>query len=80
MTPALSPTPVVAEISAFAHDLPTATPAYLLVHSESPGTHGHPTLADFWDGTAQFVIDVPDTGLPLGESDTLVMRNGELWS
>lgn len=39
-----------------------------------------PTLADFWAGDAHFVIDVAETGLPMGESDTLVARNGELWS
>jgi hypothetical protein len=33
-----------------------------------------------WDGRAQFVIEVTDTGLPMGESDTIVMSNGELWS
>ncbi len=38
-----------------------------------------PTLGDFWQGRARFVLDVTDTGLPLGESDTLVMRD-ELWS
>ena len=47
---------------------------------EQPGANGLPTLADFWEGRAQFVLDVPNTGLPMGESDTLVMRNGELWS
>ena len=39
-----------------------------------------PTLEDFWDGRAGVVVDVPDTGLPMGESDTLLMPNGELWS
>jgi len=60
---------------------PTAsyTPTALIA-AEIPGAHGHPTLADFWDGRAEFVVDVVDTGLPLGESDTLVMANGELWS
>ena len=47
---------------------------------ETPGTNGHPTLADFWTGTAQFVVDVPNTGMPMGESDTIGMRNGEVWS
>ncbi len=51
-----------------------------LVVPEMPGANGHPTLADFWDGRAEFVVDVVDTGLPMGESDTLVMSNGELWS
>ncbi|MFN2111281.1 MAG: hypothetical protein ACK2UI_16620, partial [Anaerolineae bacterium] len=61
--------------------LPTLEPptVSLVVQSE-PGTNDHPTLADFWEGQAEFVLDVADTGLPMGESDTLVMHNGELWS
>jgi hypothetical protein len=47
---------------------------------EQPGQHGHPTLADFWEGRAEFVLQMHDTGLPMGESDTIVMSNGELWS
>lgn len=39
-----------------------------------------PTLADFWDGNARFVVDVADTGLPMGESETVIMTNGEWWS
>jgi hypothetical protein len=46
----------------------------------TPGLNGHPTLADLWAGKARFVLEVADTGLPLGESDTLLMENGELWS
>ncbi len=52
----------------------------LLLAPEMPGANGHPTLADFWEGRAEFVVDVADTGLPMGESDTLVLSNGELWS
>lgn len=40
----------------------------------------HPTLADFWEGRATFVIDIEDTGLPMGESETLVGPDGALWS
>ena len=47
---------------------------------EQPGSGGHPTLADFWAGRARFVVEAADTGLPMGESDTIVMGNGELWS
>jgi hypothetical protein len=53
---------------------------HFLIAPEAPGVNGYPTLADFWDGLAEFVVDVEDTGLPMGESDTLVMHNGELWS
>jgi len=47
-------------------------------------THGQgealPTLADFWDGRAEWVLDIEDAGLPVGESDTLLMSDGSLWS
>ena len=57
---------------------PTPPPA--LIVQPAPGAGNHPTLADFWEGRAHFVVDVPDTRLPIGESDTVVMSNGELWS
>ena len=34
------------------------------------------TLDDFWDGTARFEVEIEDTGLPMGESDTLVLGDG----
>jgi hypothetical protein len=40
----------------------------------------HPTLADLWAGRARFVVDAQETGLPMGESETLVMPNGEFYS
>ncbi len=57
---------------------PPTLPAAANVPRPTPA--GHPTLADFWDGRAKFIVDTLDTGLPLGESDTLVMDNGELWA
>ncbi|MDZ4766336.1 MAG: hypothetical protein SGI73_17480 [Chloroflexota bacterium] len=36
-----------------------------------------PTLDDWWDGRATWVVDVLDTGLPIGESDTVVLENGD---
>jgi len=47
---------------------------------EKAGSHENPTLADFWEEQASFTVEIEDTGLPLGESDTIVMSNGELWS
>jgi len=35
----------------------------------------HPTIVDFWEGTAHFTIDIVDTGLPMGESDTLSLSH-----
>lgn len=39
-----------------------------------------PNLEDFWEGRAEWVVDVFDAGLPIGESDTLYMGNGVYWS
>lgn len=47
----------------------------------TPSSRLHaPTLADFWYGDAEWKLDRASTGLPLGESDTLRMDNGEYWS
>ena len=51
-----------------------------LVPERAPATGVHPTLADFWDGRARFAVDVDDTGLPMGESETVVLSKSELWS
>jgi hypothetical protein len=53
------------------------TPFFAL---REPAAGAEPTLADLWAGRAHFAVDVADTGLPMGESDTIVMGNGELWS
>ncbi|MFN8446459.1 MAG: hypothetical protein U0175_37055 [Caldilineaceae bacterium] len=37
-----------------------------------PSSH-FPTLDDLWEGRAAFRVDVQDTGLPMGESDTVVV-------
>ncbi|MBC7869389.1 MAG: hypothetical protein H7Y09_01010 [Chitinophagaceae bacterium] len=39
-----------------------------------------PTLEDFWEGRAEWVVDIADVGLPVGESDTLYMGDGVYWS
>ena len=54
-------------------------PIQLIVESAS-GENEHPTLADFWEGRAEFVTDVEDTGLPMGESETFIMNDGVYWS
>jgi hypothetical protein len=59
---------------------PTPTPTPYLIFQAVPEGEEHPTLADFWEGRARFVLEVEDTGLPMGESDTILMSNGELWS
>ena len=50
-----------------------------VVQPTSPATDdASPTLTDFWEGRAHFVMDVRDTGLPMGESDTVVQTDGVL--
>ncbi len=39
-----------------------------------------PTLEDFWEGDAEWVIDQMDVGLPIGESDTVYMGDDVYWS
>lgn len=39
-----------------------------------------PTLDDFWEGRAEWVVEIEDVGLPIGESDTLYMGEGVYWS
>jgi hypothetical protein len=41
---------------------------------------GLPTLEDFWDGHAEWVVELPDVGLPVGESDTVYRGDGIYWS
>lgn len=48
--------------------------------AEEPTSGTSPTLADLWEGRAKFVVDVPVTGLPMGESDTVLLRDGRRWS
>jgi hypothetical protein len=49
--------------------------------SREPQDISGPTLADFWAGTAGFQLDIADTGLPMGESETLLAPNDrDLWS
>jgi len=40
----------------------------------------NPSLEDFWNNTAAWALETHDTGLPVGESDTIYMGNGEYWS
>ena len=41
---------------------------------------GQPNLGDLWDDSAEFVLVVEDTGLPMGESDTVTLGDGQIWS
>jgi hypothetical protein len=57
---------------------PTAT-AQTFVPLPPPGRN-FATLDDFWAGTAEWLLEVQDVGLPVGESDTVDRGGGEFWS
>ncbi len=59
------------------------TPVPVPIPNPAPITRSdihRPTLDDFWTSTAEFVVDVDDTGLPMGESDTVLLPDGRLRS
>jgi hypothetical protein len=49
------------------------TPLYAQENAE-------PTLDDFWEGRAEWVVEIEDVGLPMGESDTTYRGDGVYWS
>jgi hypothetical protein len=71
-TPVPSPTPTVPPP-------PTATPVPVVQFPPPPGRQ-FGTLEDFWNGGAEWILEVPDTGLPMGESDTVYRGGTEFWS
>lgn len=81
MPPAtLTPIPTITLMPAIASLDPPATSTVFPIVQEMAGSNGHPTLADLWAGSAEFALEKEYTGLPMGESDTIVMGNGEFWS
>ena len=57
-----------------------STVSILIPQEEAVAGKKYPTLADLWAGSAEFVVDIEDTGLPMGESTTLIMETGHYWS
>jgi hypothetical protein len=45
-----------------------------------PAGRAFATLEEFWAGTAEWVLEVYDVGLPVGESDTVYRGGSEFWS
>jgi len=78
-TPGKAPLPTT--VGQAATSAPVATLPTAPIERDATPTHTPPpTLADFWEGRAHFVVDVLVTNLPMGESDTLVAPNGQFWS
>jgi hypothetical protein len=63
--PAATPTRAPPTLTPLPSPFPTAPP---------------PSLHDFWEGRADWQLEIVDVGLPVGESDTLVGPDGQVWS
>ncbi|MGD1993486.1 MAG: hypothetical protein PVI59_09855, partial [Anaerolineae bacterium] len=72
-TPIPSPTPV----PPMSTPVPTETPTFV---PAPPLGRAFATLDAFWEGAAEWVLEVFDAGLPVGESDTVYRGGGEFWS
>jgi hypothetical protein len=57
---------------------PTPTPVPFV--PAPPSGRAFATLDDFWAGTAEWLLEAYDVGLPVGESDTVHRGGGEFWS
>jgi hypothetical protein len=66
--PAISPLPAA-----------TSRPPSNLGFFPPPGRH-FATLDQFWDGEAEWVLEIHDVGLPIGESDTVYRGDYQFWS
>ncbi|MCS7177713.1 MAG: hypothetical protein RML46_04955 [Anaerolineae bacterium] len=58
---------------------PTFTPVPPFEFAPPPGRE-FATLEEFWSGQAEWVLEEWDTGLPMGESDTVYRGGQEFWS
>jgi hypothetical protein len=59
---------------------PTLAPAAQVFVPTPPPGRSFATLDEFWTGSAEWVLEVQDVGLPVGESDTIHRGGGEFWS
>ncbi|MGD2147902.1 MAG: hypothetical protein PVH41_14490 [Anaerolineae bacterium] len=59
---------------------PTQTATALAFVPTPPQGRSFATLDDFWVGTAEWLLEAHDVGLPVGESDTVHRGGGEFWS
>jgi len=81
--PTLPPPPTATELPTV--DIsPTATdappPPEPAANFAPPPGRQFATLDDFWNGNAEWVLEVYETGLPRGESDTVYRGGSEFWS
>jgi len=75
VTPSTTPIP-----SATPPPTNTPIPPPTPVLGQPPFGYQLATLDEYWDGQAEWLLEVADTGLPIGESETIHMGDNELWS
>lgn len=78
-TLAASPTPQDTPDESSSVDTGPILPEALADFPPPPGRQ-LATLDDFWNGSAEWVLEVYETGLPRGESDTVYRGGLEFWS
>jgi len=77
-TPTSTSTPTPPPTSPPPTPTPTLTPAPFV--PVPPAGREFATLDQFWAGEAEWVLEVADVGLPVGESDTVWRGGTEFWS
>ncbi len=67
-------------LTASATLIPSDTPEPPFVPTATQPVYNGPTIEDYWNGAASWQLDVSNVGLPMGESDTILGPDGQLWS
>jgi hypothetical protein len=87
ITPSVTETPSQTPTATFRPTVTprsTLTPLWPVGRLATPfptvGSGSAATLEDFWDGRAEWKLETADVGLPIGESDTLLGPDGQVWS
>lgn len=60
--------------------IPSDTSEPIFVPTSTEPIYEGPTLEDYWSGAASWQLDIDNVGLPMGESDTILGPDGQLWS
>ncbi len=80
VTPSTTPTAVRPSPTATLPPTPAPSPTPAAFVPLPPAGRSFGTLEEFWAGSAEWVPEVYDVGLPVGESDTIHRGGGEFWS
>ena len=79
-TPIPSPTPLPTDTPLPIATAVPPTPTPAAFSPAPPPGREFATLDEFWAGSAEWVLEAYDVGLPVGESDTVYRGGAEFWS